>query len=256
MTTESKGAQRPGLVPMLLAVLAAGAAGFLIWGRGGGSQATLAIYVVGEVNNPGVVVVPAGSRVVQAIERAGGLTPEADELAINLAEKLVDEQKIVVPPKAVKVGIPGLDGSPGEAHGAQAHELETLPVEPSPPPPAEPVMTDPAEEPPVPEPASPPALLDEGPPPAEDGDQHWAGGPLEFEEGPPRREPVVTGPKIPLNSASVGELEGIPGIGPGLASKIVEYRQQAGHFEALEDLMNVPGIKLRKLEQIRPYLTL
>src|SRR5690606_24242269 len=61
---------------------------------------TLVVHVAGEVLEPGVVTVPVGSRVVDAVRAAGGLTEEADESTLNLARLLVDGER-------VWVGLPG-----------------------------------------------------------------------------------------------------------------------------------------------------
>lgn len=55
---------------------------------------------------------------------------------------------------------------------------------------------------------------------------------------------------IDLNEASAQELEVLPGIGPVLAQRIVEYREHHGEFKRLEDLLNVPGIGEYKLKAI------
>lgn len=55
------------------------------------------VYVCGCVNNPSVVTLKRGSRVIDAIELAGGVTDEADVNSINLAAFIVDSQKIYVP---------------------------------------------------------------------------------------------------------------------------------------------------------------
>lgn len=60
--------------------------------------------------------------------------------------------------------------------------------------------------------------------------------------------------KIKLNQAGVEELCRLPGIGPGLASRIVDYRAKHGNFLASESLLNVPGIGQAKLAEIKPYL--
>ncbi len=62
--------------------------------------------------------------------------------------------------------------------------------------------------------------------------------------------------KISLNQATSEELEAIPGLGPSLSQKIVEYREAKGSFRKLEDLMLVSGIGPKKFEQIKDYLTL
>jgi competence protein ComEA len=55
------------------------------------------VYVAGEVVRPGVYTVPAGARAQEAVRRAGGLRPDADAVAVNLAERLRDGQEIAVP---------------------------------------------------------------------------------------------------------------------------------------------------------------
>jgi competence protein ComEA len=54
-----------------------------------------------------------------------------------------------------------------------------------------------------------------------------------------------------LNEATAADLETLPGIGPGLAQAIIEFRDTHGPFERLEDLLLVPGIGPSRLEQIR-----
>ena len=88
----------------------------------------LIVSVVGLVVNPGVVEVPAGARVVEAIERAGGLLPEANPASVNLAAPLVDGQQIVVGAEALPAGTveggadvsggSGTDASGGSGAGA------------------------------------------------------------------------------------------------------------------------------------------
>ena len=62
--------------------------------RGGGG---LVVHVAGEVRDPGVYELAAGSRVTDAVERAGGVTGSAAADSINLAAKLADGQQVVVP---------------------------------------------------------------------------------------------------------------------------------------------------------------
>ena len=51
------------------------------------------------------------------------------------------------------------------------------------------------------------------------------------------------------------EFETLPGIGPSLASKIIEYRNQNGKFESIEDIKNVNGIGDNKYEKIKDLIT-
>ena len=59
---------------------------------------------------------------------------------------------------------------------------------------------------------------------------------------------------IDLNTASAQELETLPGIGPTLANAIVQYRAQQ-RFASVDDLNNVPGIGEKKLNDIRPHVS-
>lgn len=65
---------------------------------------------------------------------------------------------------------------------------------------------------------------------------------------------VEEGP-LDINRASVSELEKLPGIGPVLARRIVEWRETRGPFRSFEDLLQVPGIGPKTLEGIRDKIT-
>ena len=60
---------------------------------------------------------------------------------------------------------------------------------------------------------------------------------------------------VNLNSATVPQLETLPGIGRSTAEKIVEYRQKSGGFKKVEDLMNVQGIGEKSFLKIKPLVT-
>ena len=60
---------------------------------------------------------------------------------------------------------------------------------------------------------------------------------------------------IDLNRATADELQLLPGVGPALSQRIVEYRAAKGEFERIEDVMQVSGIGPRTFEAIRDYLT-
>ncbi len=64
------------------------------------------------------------------------------------------------------------------------------------------------------------------------------------------------GQHIDPNLASLKDLETLPGIGPVLARRIIDYRRAHGPFKKIADLKKVSGIGAKKLEKIKPYLTI
>jgi competence protein ComEA len=149
------------------------------------SQATgpgdrVAVHVAGRVRRPGLVRLPAGSRVHDAIRAAGGVTSGADLDAVNLARKLTDGEQVRIP-----------------AHG------------------------DPAPAPP--------------------------GGAT----GPTATAP--TGP-LDLNTATLEQLDALPGVGEVTAGRILAYRS-AHPFTAVDQLLEVPGIGQRRYDQLKDLVT-
>lgn len=60
--------------------------------------------------------------------------------------------------------------------------------------------------------------------------------------------------RIEINSAAASELENLPGVGRGLAKRIVAYREQHGPFRRVEHLMMVQGISEKKFRALQPYI--
>ncbi|ONH24897.1 ComEA family DNA-binding protein [Pseudofrankia asymbiotica] len=127
----------------------AGAASAAVSASGGASRsptpaAEVVVDVAGLVREPGVVRLPAGARVIDAIERAGGVLPGTDTTGLALARQLVDGEQILVDGKpgratagpAADAGPGGAGGGPGGGSGtagpvhlntATAEQLDTLP---------------------------------------------------------------------------------------------------------------------------------
>ena len=91
------------------------------------AQSLLIIHVTGAVRKPGVIEIPEGSRVFEAIEKAGGFRTEARSDAVNLARFLVDGEHLSIP--TVSEELPAADVSGGRVSLSLASpsELETLP---------------------------------------------------------------------------------------------------------------------------------
>jgi competence protein ComEA len=98
------------------------------------ASARLVVYVVGAVRRPGLYQVPRGSRVADAVARAGGVTRKADPAALNLAAPVADGEQVLVParlPRAVAaaqgVPLPGVPAGPIQLSSATAEQLDSLP---------------------------------------------------------------------------------------------------------------------------------
>ena len=60
---------------------------------------------------------------------------------------------------------------------------------------------------------------------------------------------------LDLNTATLEQLEQLPGIGPTTAKAIVQFREKSGPFQRVEDLRAIHGISKSRLEKLRPYVT-
>jgi competence protein ComEA len=140
----------------------------------------LVVAVAGKVRRPGLVRLPAGARVADALAAAGGVLPGTDVVLLNLARKVTDGELILVgvtPP-------PGVDGASAAGPAAGA-----------------------------------------------------AGG------------------KVNLNTATLTQLDTLPGVGPVLAQRILDHREQHGGFRSVGDLRQVDVIGDARFEQLKDLVT-
>ena len=90
----------------------------------------MVVHVAGAVERPGVYRLPAGARVTDAVERAGGAAPKALLDAINLAARLADGQQVVVPEAgpggSVAAGVASSEDGPISLGTATVEQLDTI----------------------------------------------------------------------------------------------------------------------------------
>ena len=148
------------------------------------STPTILVHVIGAVRSPGVVTLPEGSRVTDAIGAAGGLAASADPEELNLAAVVGDGSQLVI----------GTRARPrGELRGV------------------------------------------------DDGGTAGTG---------------AGGDEVSLNSATVEQLETLPGVGPVTASKIMAWRKEHGRFASVAELQEVDGIGPKTYAEIAPHVRL
>ncbi|MEV4001425.1 ComEA family DNA-binding protein [Actinomadura sp. NPDC049753] len=104
------------------------------------ASSPVVVHVLGKVEHPGVITLPSGSRVAEAIKAAGGVRPGAKTGALNLARPLVDGEQIPVgvrapsppppappPPGGAAPPAPGAPGTPLDLNAATPDQLDDLP---------------------------------------------------------------------------------------------------------------------------------
>ncbi|MBD3689109.1 ComEA family DNA-binding protein [Nanchangia anserum] len=148
-------------------------------GTPGAATDVLVVHVVGHVRTPGLVKLPDGARVADAVASAGGPTESADLSQINLARPLTDGEQLRVAGIGEEPLAPDQPGAPAGA--ASAGE----------------------------------------------------------------------GGAVNLNTADLAALETLPGIGPALAQRIIDHREENGRFTSVDDLTQVSGIGTKTLDRLR-----
>jgi competence protein ComEA len=73
----------------------------------------------------------------------------------------------------------------------------------------------------------------------------------------PAPKPTATAAApVNLNTATAEQLATIPGVGPKMAERIIDYRQKNGGFKKIEDLMNVSGVGEKSFLKMKPLITI
>jgi len=72
---------------------------------------------------------------------------------------------------------------------------------------------------------------------------------------PKEKEQAPGQPLVNLNTATKADLEKLPGIGPSMAQRILDYRQKNGPFKKVEELMNIQGIGEKSFLKLRTLIT-
>ncbi|MBN9177359.1 MAG: ComEA family DNA-binding protein [Microbacterium sp.] len=139
--------------------------------------ASVYVHVFGAVAHPGLYRLEEGARVVDVIAAAGGLNPDADESAVNLARHVTDGEQLRVP----------IAGEAPTGGGA-------------------------------------------APGGASDG-------------------------RVNLNTADAAALDTLPRVGPAIAERIIQWREDNGPFTSVDDLLSVPGIGDKMLASLRDLVT-
>lgn len=142
----------------------------------GAGAVELVVDVAGRVARPGLVRLPDGARVADALTAAGGALPDTDLTGLNLARKIGDGEQLLV-------GVPPPPGAAAPAGPAGA--------------------------------------------------------------------PVPSGGRVDLNTATLADLDTLPGVGPVTAQRILDWRQTNGRFRSVDQLREIEGIGESRFARLR-----
>ncbi len=167
---------------------------------------TIVVHISGAVNIEGIVELEAGSRIANAIEKAGGVKENADMTDINLAYPLEDGMKIHIPTKEET-----------EANKNNENMIDESYI-----------------------------ISSSGGVSSKEDTNSTQGS----------SSTSTSSKKVNINTATQEELDTLPGIGPSIASKIIDYREQNGKFNSIEEIKEVSGIGDAKYEKIKDSITI
>lgn len=158
------------------------------------------IYITGGIKNEGVYEIEENTRIIDCIEKAGGLTEKADIANINLAYLVEDGMKIYIPKK----GEENTDKIEDNKYIQSTNNNQDT------------------------------------------NNQNSSNAKNEINNKNKN--------KININTATQTELETLPGIGPSIALKIINYKKEKGKFNNIEEIKNVSGIGENKYNQIKDLI--
>lgn len=179
------------------------------------------VHISGAVNNEGVIELEENSRVVDAIEKAGGLTEKSCTEEINLAYMLEDGMKIHIPTKEEVQNQNLEQGQSGIQTQAQSILQTQLGTQTS--------------------------------------TQGLVQSQSQFQTQPQLGAQTSTKSqfkKVNINTATQAELETLPGVGESTAIKIINYRQENGKFKTIQDLKQVSGIGESKYNKMKDLISI
>ena len=182
-------------------------------------RAGVCVHVSGAVNDPGVVVLAGGSRLIDAVNSCGGLADDAAPDFINLAVVLDDGVHFYIPRLSDIEALREQGISPEQGLLTDIDIISASRTSQG-----------------TPGGQSPGGVVSQTNPASATGHSQQTGFPVD------------------INNADMTALQTVPGIGPVTAQRIIDYRMQHGRFQSLDDLLLISGIGNKRLADMRPYL--